>query len=1081
MPIPFSIVCELLDEAYALCMSRKDHRAAVRSWFQHHRDRINASDASLSALLSTLLPGMRSDRVYCIQATRLEKIIARGLCLGSSRVAELTRYRSSGNDVDLADCVERVLSITPNCVLGGYEITVEEIDELLHSYAAGIKWSSPSVRATSSLLTQRNQRDLEQVYSRLTPLEGKWFTRLVLKTFEPLIFESNQVFRECHPRLPLALKVREDFAAALELVQSCKGTFPSRQTDRKTTGDYLISKFVPQIGTKIARQTWAKGRSIKHCLDLGHGRVSVEYKADGEYCQIHVDLTKGRDNLKIFSKSGKDSTEDREKLHSVIKSSLNIGKPNCQFQKSCILEGELLVYCDLEKKILPFHRIRNHVTRRGRFLNTDADDRVTPHEHLMILYYDVLLIDDRPLLHVRHSERFQLLSSIVECQQGYAELVSRELVDFDRPLAASNLRNIFAKTISRKEEGLVLKMDMPYFDFFGGSSSFTPQCIKLKKEYIGTFGEVGDFSVVGAGYDPNKAKQYKIANLKWTHFYLGCLTNKEEVKQWSHKPKFTVVKVVEINETQLKSVVQFGNPMAMPHDENTQTELLVQPGLELNPKLTVAFTNPLVFDMRCFNFDKDGNTGFWSLRFPAVSKVHFDRDWMDCVAFDELQEMALKSTTAPDLPDSQENLEWIAKLEGADPRGIAVDAVSQQTATTASGPSQGRSFQSLRQATPQLPCKNTIAGSPVTGQPSSVGLSSSGLLGHEQGDGGHLSDTQTTAHVSQKQESIDCPSDHQGSQTKRPSQNIHTQYERPPPHKRHKSIVGEEDPVDSSSQGGKRRQNRIPLGDVSGNYSQAKTIISISSQETEINKPEVIDLTLSPEIEPLSKDAGKSRELDILAIEEYKLDPSTSATDGHLSKPSQHAEGDSRASPEQDRNAQSSHEGEKEGGKLGSQSLQPAFGTTSATPLAQNETDFCIYTARGCKFSNTSIILAPSLQGGDLEVSGLLKNHGVQNIIVDIERWLKDSQGLLETTSYKIPQSETIVLVDSIANGMEMDDVLSQIEEGRKTLPSDRRRWIRIYDWHVLKYISILEDETITKKYYDGFSDPWTRWYCGLV
>ncbi|CAH0029230.1 unnamed protein product [Clonostachys rhizophaga] len=1081
MPIPFSIVCELLDEAYALCLSRKDHKAAVRSWFQHHRDRINAHDASLSALLSTLLPGMRSDRVYCIQATRLEKIIARGLCLGSSRVAELTRYRSSGNDVDLADCVERVLSITPNCVPCGYEITVEEIDELLHSYAAGIKWSSPSVRATSSLLTQRNQRDLEQVYGRLTPLEGKWFTRLVLKTFEPLIFESNQVFRECHPRLPLALKVREDFSAALELVQSCKGTFPSRQTERKTTGDYLISKFVPQIGTKIGRQTWAKGRSIKHCLDLGHGRVSVEYKADGEYCQIHIDLSKGHDNLKIFSKSGKDSTEDREKLHSVIKSSLNIGKPNCQFQKSCILEGELLVYCDLEKKILPFHRIRNHVTRRGRFLDTDADDRVTPHEHLMILYYDVLLIDDRPLLHVRHSERFQLLSSIVECQQGYAELVSRELVDFDRPLAASNLRNIFAKTITRKEEGLVLKMDIPYFDFFGGSSTFAPQCIKLKKEYIGTFGEVGDFSVVGAGYDPNKAKQYKIVNLKWTHFYLGCLTNREEVKQWSHKPKFTVVKVVEINETLLKSVVQFGNPMAIPHNENTQTELLIQPGLELSPKLTVAFTNPLVFDMRCFNFDKDGNTGFWSLRFPAVSKVHFDRDWMDCVAFDELQEMALKSTTAPDLPDSQENLEWIAKLEGADPRGIAVDAVSQQTTTTASGPSQGQSFQSLRQSTPQLSFKNRVADFAVTEQQNSVGLSFSSLRGHEQGNGEHLSETQTTTNVSQKQESIDCRSDQQGSQTKRHSQNINIQDGRPSPPKRHKPIVGAEDSIDPSSQGGKGQQSRNPLGDISGNHSQARTIISISSQETEINKPEVIDLTLSPEIHPLSKDAGKHRGLDISAIEEYKLGPPTSAIDGHSSTPSQDVEQNPSASPEQGINAPRSHEGEKEGGNIGSQSLQPTFDTTSATVPTQSETDLCIYAARDCKFSNTSVILAPSLHGGDLEVSRLLKNHGVQNVIVDIERWLKDSQELLETTPYKIPQPETIILVDSIANGTEMDGVLSRIEESRKTLPSDRRRWIRIYDWHVLKYVSILEDETITKKYYDGFSDPWTRWYCGLV
>jgi DNA ligase-4 len=42
--------------------------------------------------------------------------------------------------------------------------------------------------------------------------------------------------------------------------------------------------------------------------------MSVEAKVDGEYCQIHVDVSRGRRGVQIFSKSGKDSTEDRKRL-----------------------------------------------------------------------------------------------------------------------------------------------------------------------------------------------------------------------------------------------------------------------------------------------------------------------------------------------------------------------------------------------------------------------------------------------------------------------------------------------------------------------------------------------------------------------------------------------------------------------------------------------------------------------------------------------------------------------------------------------------------------------------------------------
>lgn len=77
-------------------------------------------------------------------------------------------------------------------------------------------------------------------------------------------------------------------------------------------------------------------------------------------------------------------------MASPILKSLKLGTSASNVRKNCILEGELVVYSDLvgkvgsrtshayahdqqEGKILPFHRIRNHVARRGRFMNTEDD------------------------------------------------------------------------------------------------------------------------------------------------------------------------------------------------------------------------------------------------------------------------------------------------------------------------------------------------------------------------------------------------------------------------------------------------------------------------------------------------------------------------------------------------------------------------------------------------------------------------------------------------------------------------------------------------------------------------------------
>lgn len=189
---------------------------------------------------------------------------------------------------------------------------------MLHRLAAGVKWSSPSIRsslsASTSTLTPRSRSDLEGFYRRLSPRDAKWFTRLVLKDYQPLIFEPHLLYKSCDPVLPYILKIRDDFASAIGCIQLAKGNMLPTSKRAAFSGHRMLAAVNPELGIKVGRQQWLKGRSIKHCIDMGHGRMSVEAKLDGEYCQIHVDLSKPRNMIQIFSKSGKDSTEDRSGL-----------------------------------------------------------------------------------------------------------------------------------------------------------------------------------------------------------------------------------------------------------------------------------------------------------------------------------------------------------------------------------------------------------------------------------------------------------------------------------------------------------------------------------------------------------------------------------------------------------------------------------------------------------------------------------------------------------------------------------------------------------------------------------------------
>lgn len=140
--------------------------------------------------------------------------------------------------------------------------------------------------------------------------------------------------------------------------------------------------------------------------------------------------------------------------------------------------------------------------------------------------------------------------------------------------------------------------------------------------------------------------------------------NREEVGRFGKKPKFVVTNVVELDTTQLATMVAYANPECVLVDDNCPIDLRTEPGIDEGRRPVFIFPTLPVVDLRCFSFDKEGNTGFWSPRFPVATKVHWDRTFHDTISFQQLQELAEEARNMTALEDTQEILTWIANLQG---------------------------------------------------------------------------------------------------------------------------------------------------------------------------------------------------------------------------------------------------------------------------------------------------------------------------------------------------------------------------------------------------------------------------------
>ncbi|KAF7585797.1 hypothetical protein BBP40_010078 [Aspergillus hancockii] len=676
MGFKFSHLCDLLsslenNRILKATTEAKNHDPddrTVTQWFKQHGKRLRDKDTDQLAVLSCLFPEKRTDRVYRLQDTSLARVVGRCLLLGSSRREELDRWRISGG-IDLAQCVENVMRQAENHIPEGQSVTVEEIDAALTGIASRCRYSGPRVRRQRAAVDV--DEALSPLYRRLSSRDAKWLTRMILKSYLPVVLPQNLALRSFHFLLPHLLLFQDSFEATLGMLASEPiSHFPPHPEPglARDLGLIAVQHLSPVIGVKIGRPDYYKARSIKHCCKMiGRRRMSMERKYDGEYCQIHIDLSKHASYIQIFSKSGRDSTADRSGIHQVIRDSLRIGKPGCRFTRRCILEGELLVWSDQHGKIMGFHKLRKFITRSGTFLGTESDSPPQPYERLMIVFFDVLLLDDNICLKYPHRERRLLLKDAIQVIAGRADISEQRVIDFSRPGSQSQLESTFSTGVAERWEGFVLKgCEDPYFTIFPSQeNSSMGRWIKLKKDYIPGLGDTVDLTIIGGRYDSRDAVGLKQINkLLWTHFFIGCLVNKESVLQSKSKPKFRVVDVINrhcMSAKNMQILNQFGEYSACGIDSGPGFD--IEYGTGNLPCVDIVFKTPFVVEMLGSGFEKPSGARYYALRFPRILKIHWDRSFEDAASFSELQLLAEDARSVPTEELTQEEGEWNKRLK----------------------------------------------------------------------------------------------------------------------------------------------------------------------------------------------------------------------------------------------------------------------------------------------------------------------------------------------------------------------------------------------------------------------------------
>ncbi|XP_041996130.1 DNA ligase 4-like isoform X1 [Salvia splendens] len=480
------------------------------------------------------------------------------------------------------------------------ELTILELNELLDRLSTSDN-RSEKIYVLSELIRKTNVQEM------------KWIIMIILKDLKLGISEKS-IFHEFHPDAEDLFNVTCDLKLVCEKLQD--------HSQRHKRQDIEVGKPVrPQLALRVsnAAAAWKKL----------HGKeVVVECKFDGDRIQIH----KNGADINFFSRNFLDHPEYGYAMSDIIRENILVDR--------CILDGEMLVWDKSANRFAEFGSNQEIAKAAKDGLDTDRQ--------LCYVAFDILYAGDTSVIHQSLKERHQLLQQFVKPIAGCLEiLVPNGGLNTHRPAGepcwslivhdVDGIERFFKETIDNRDEGIVLKDLSSKWE----PSDRSAKWMKLKPDYIragsdldvliigGYYGsgrhggEVAQF-LVGLAERPSP-NAYPKRFLSFCRVGTGLSDEELSAVVTKLKPYFRKYEYPKKLPPNFYQVTNNSKERPDVWVESPEKSIIVSITSDIRTIRSEVFTAP------------------YSLRFPRIDRVRYDKPWHECLDVQSFVELVHSS------------------------------------------------------------------------------------------------------------------------------------------------------------------------------------------------------------------------------------------------------------------------------------------------------------------------------------------------------------------------------------------------------------------------------------------------------
>ncbi|TKA51706.1 hypothetical protein B0A53_05411 [Rhodotorula sp. CCFEE 5036] len=511
---------------------------ALKLFIQTGREalaRVDSMDGFVVLFFRLFFPEEGARRRYDLREQKLAQILSKLLGLRDGHFIDACVATSQTGTVTHSGCLGEQVRLYMEGKIRGFrgsgsreqeEITLGRVDQLLDELAALSQWSAKEVRdlrVTGGYVHRTQDAILSDLLRGLAPSEVSVIVQIIIRDLSPLLYP---------PPTPNATASLVNYNSAAYTIVTVEDALRYWAPDARSL--YCAVADLDRVAWLVDVHLPALLRAIKAALG------------------IPLDLTDGPTD---------------EPLWPYFAS----GASNRNPPRKAILEGEMVPWDEETQSVAEFWRLgyakldspvevgeegfpsarrnvaavaaesfetgqtgatpspmRSKASEREEGAGGAFGGQRKPGLHLMIVWFDCLLVDDRSLLNETYEERRKALCHLVCEIPGYSMVAEQHVIDFsNRCGALPALRERFAQIIVNRSEGLMLKpFTSLYNDWRRGA-----KWIKLKKDFIPGAGDTLDFHLVGASYTAKRARELLVPPSVLTTFFVGVAAPEHGAKR----------------------------------------------------------------------------------------------------------------------------------------------------------------------------------------------------------------------------------------------------------------------------------------------------------------------------------------------------------------------------------------------------------------------------------------------------------------------------------------------------------------------------------------------------------------------